>query len=282
MTDAQADSEMDARERDIDLEPEDRDSVVEHMGITAAIAHEVVRRQGDEELDRPASSLWWSGVAGGVAVSASILGHALMEAALPDTPWRPLVASFGYSLGFLIVIMGRMQLFTETTLSAVIPVATYPTLANGERMLRLWSIVFLANITGTFLVAAVADVGMFGVAGQHDAMLALSRKLLERDAVESLRAAIPAGFLIAAIPWTAPAARGQEFWLILLLTYFVALGGFGHVVAGSGEMWMLVLSGEASLGWGIGTFLLPTLAGNVIGGTVLFAVLAHAQVVKEL
>ena len=148
MTDAQADSEMDARECDIDLEPEDRDSVVEHMGITAAIAHEVVRRQGDEELDRPASSLWWSGVAGGVAVSASILGHALMEAALPDTPWRPLVASFGYSLGFLIVIMGRMQLFTETTLSAVIPVATYPTLANGERMLRLWSIVFLANITG--------------------------------------------------------------------------------------------------------------------------------------
>ncbi|KQM65191.1 transporter (formate/nitrite transporter family protein) [Sphingomonas sp. Leaf17] len=282
MTDQQAEAESEARERDIDLDTEDRDSVAEHMGITATIVHEVVRRQGDEELDRPASSLWWSGVAGGVAVSASILGHAMMEHALPDAPWRPLVASIGYSLGFLIVIMGRMQLFTETTLSAVIPVATHPTVSNATRMLRLWGIVFLANVTGTFLVAAVANAGLFGVEGQHDAMLELSRKLLKRDALDSLQAAIPAGFLIAAIPWTAPAARGQEFWLILILTYFVALGGFGHVVAGSGEMWLLVLSGEATIGWGLGTFLLPTLAGNIIGGTVLFAVLAHAQVAEEL
>lgn len=282
MTDPQSDAAAKAREEDIDLDTEDRDSVVEHMGITAAIVHEVIRRQGDEELDRPAASLWWSGVAGGVAVSASILGHATMEHALPDTPWRPLVASFGYSLGFLIVILGRLQLFTETTLSAMIPVATHPSASNAGRMLRLWSIVFLANIVGTFLVAAVAESGLAGVAGQHDTMLALSRKLLERDALESLKAAIPAGFLIAAIPWTAPAARGQEFWIILLLTYFVALGEFGHVIAGSGEMWLLVLSGEASLGWGLGTFLLPTLIGNIIGGTALFAVLAHAQVAKEL
>jgi len=79
-----------------------------------------------------------------------------------------------------------------------------------------------------------------------------------------------------------PNARGSEFWVVFLITYVVAMGGFSHVVAGSAEAWLLWLSGKASLGWAVGGFILPALAGNIIGGTGLFAVLAHGQVREEI
>ncbi len=47
---------------------------------------------------------------------------------LPDAKWRPLVDSLGYSLGFLFVILGRQQLFTENTLTAILPLARRPTI----------------------------------------------------------------------------------------------------------------------------------------------------------
>ena len=40
-------------------------------------------------------------------MGASLAGEGLIRSTLPDERWRPLVDSFGYSLGFLIVILGR-------------------------------------------------------------------------------------------------------------------------------------------------------------------------------
>ena len=92
--------------------------------IGALVIHEIVRDQGEEELERSFSGLAWSGIAAGLSIGFSFLVQATLEAFLPDAPWRPLVAGFGYSIGFLIVILGRQQLFTETTLTVVIPVLT--------------------------------------------------------------------------------------------------------------------------------------------------------------
>ena len=93
---------------------------------------------------------------------------------------------------------------------------------------------------------------------------------------------IPAGFILATIAWILPNARGQEFWVITLLTWLISLAGFSHVIAGSAEAWLLVTTGKASAGFAIGGFILPALAGNILGGTGLFAVIAHAQVRSEL
>lgn len=277
-----AEEELKQREDDIDLDEEEREDVEESSGPSALAIHEIIRRRGDEELERPTWSLWWSGVAGGVAISASVLGQALFEDALPDAEWAILLSSLGYTLGFLIVVLGRLQLFTESTLSAVIPVATHPSIANGGRLLRFWAIVLAANMVGTFLVALMTSRGWLLPDDQVAAMLDLSRKLLEKDALASFKAGIPAGFLIAAVPWALPSAKGHEFWVILFFTYFIALGGFAHVVAGSTEAWLLALSGEAGWGRAIGGIMLPTLLGNILGGTGLFALLAHAQVSEEL
>src|ERR1051326_311710 len=79
------------------------------------VIYEVVRRLGDEEMTRPNTSLWWSGVAGGISIRLSLLTQAILQAHLPDADWTPLVTSLGYCVGFLIVILGRQQLFTEST-----------------------------------------------------------------------------------------------------------------------------------------------------------------------
>jgi formate/nitrite transporter FocA (FNT family) len=164
----------------------------------------------------------------------------------------------------------------------VIPVMTEPSPVNLARIARLWSTVFLANIAGTLFIAFLTVHGWIGLPGGLGAELEVARQGLAHPPLEVLTAAMPAGFLIAAVAWALPAARGQEFWVVLAFTYFIALGGFAHVVVGSGEAWLLMVAGEISAGHAVLGYILPALVGNVIGGTGLFALLAHAQVRQEL
>lgn len=264
------------------MSEDDKQSVNERSSGSAKVVHEVVRLQGDEELDRPVRSLLFSGFAAGVAVSASLLAEAFLHMRLPDAAWRELIVAFGYTVGFVIVILGNLQLFTESTVTAVLPLATHPTTRNLRRLLRLWVAVFVANMAGTLLVAMLMVRQIIIGADQLDAAVEVSRSILTHDAATTLLLAMPAGFLIASIAWILPNARGSEFWVIMLVTYVIALGGFSHVVAGSTEAWLLMLTGQAGLAQAIGGFILPALVGNTIGGSGLFAVVAHGQVRDEI
>jgi formate/nitrite transporter FocA (FNT family) len=113
-------------------------------------------------------------------------------------------------------------------------------------------------------------------------MTEISRHYADHTAWEALAYGIPAGFFIAALVWILPSSRGFELLSIILITYLVAIGGFTHVVAGSGEAFLLLLQGEIGLFTAVFELLVPTLAGNVIGGTGLFALLAYGQVMEEL
>ncbi len=127
---------------------------VEHRtSVKAHVVHEAVRRDGDAEFERPASALATSGFAAGLSMGFSFISEGLLRHYLPDAPWRPLIAKLGYSIGFLIVILGRQQLFTENTLTAVLPVLARRNWASLGRMLRLWGIVLAANLTGAHLIA---------------------------------------------------------------------------------------------------------------------------------
>src|SRR5690348_7492421 len=98
------------------------EKIEERSALSAPIVYEIVRKEGDEEMERPATSLWWSGVAAGLSISFSLLAQSILELYLPDAPWRSLISSFGYAVGFLMVVLGRQQLFTENTITAVLPV----------------------------------------------------------------------------------------------------------------------------------------------------------------
>ncbi len=84
----------------------DLEAIEERSQLRSPVIYEIVRREGDEEMERPITSLWWSGVAGGLSISFSLLGQVVLQSHLPDTPWRPMGSDFGYCAGFLIVIMG--------------------------------------------------------------------------------------------------------------------------------------------------------------------------------
>lgn len=264
------------------LSEEEVESVGERRSGSAKVVHEVIRLQGDEELGRPLASLLFSGFAAGVAISVSILAEAFLHLHLPDAPWTELVSSLGYTVGFVIVVMGKLQLFTEDTVTAVLPLASNPTLRNLGRLGRLWITVFLANMIGTLFVAFLVARAIIVDADQLSAALEVSRSVLRHDAQTTLLLGMPAGFLVASIAWILPNARGSEFWVIVMITYVIGVGGFSHVVAGSGEAWLLWLSGEIDLVHATTGLILPSLLGNIIGGTGLFAVLAHGQVHREI
>ena len=256
---------------------------VEEMSMPRTpVIYEVVRRLGEDEMKRPATSLWWSGVAAGLSISFSLLAQAILIENLPDADWTPLVSSFGYCVGFLMVVLGSQQLFTESTITVVLPVFKNPSWANLARMGRLWAIVLVANFCGTLFAATFCTFTPVLTPEILDEMQEISRVLLKHEWWHMGLLGISSGFLIAAMVWMIPSAESAKFAVITLMTYLIAIGGFTHIVAGSMEANMLLLSGD----WGIlqmlGQFFVPVLIGNMIGGTALFAMISYAQVMEEI
>jgi formate/nitrite transporter FocA (FNT family) len=252
----------------------------ERSSTTAKVVHEAIRLEGTEELERPSSSIAWSGVAAGLTICCSMIGQGLLQAHLPNAPWRDLVASFGYCLGFVFVTMGRQQLFTETTLTVVLPVlhGTH----KGREVLRYWAIVFAANIVATLLFAGAASTPGLFKPDAVQAFIELGRKAVEPGFLGVLVKAVFAGWLIALMVWLLPASAAARFFVIVAVTWLIGIAKFSHVIAGSAEAAFAAIHG--SIGWNqyLLDFLLPAFIGNSIGGVVFVALLNHAQVKAEI
>jgi formate/nitrite transporter FocA (FNT family) len=250
--------------------------------LNALMIYEILRREGEEEMDRPAASLWWSGLAAGLSISFSLIAEGALRAHLPEAPWRPLVTGLGYTVGFLIAVMARHQLFTENTITVVLPVAARPSLANLARLGRLWGLVLIANLAGTLLAALFCTYSSVIPPDLRAAMLAISHESVAHPPLDIFCKAIGAGFLIAAMVWLLPSANATQFQVVLLMTYVIAIAGFSHVIAGSFEGFMLAANGRLGAWPMLAGFVLPALAGNIVGGTVLFSLISYGQVAKEM
>lgn len=256
---------------------------VEEMSMPRTpVIYEVVRRLGEEEMARPATSLWWSGVAAGLSISFSLLAQAILLTHLPDTEWRPLVVGLGYCVGFLMVVLGSQQLFTESTITVVLPLLKDTSWRNFWRVCRLWAIVLLANMTGTLIAALFCTFTPVLKPELLAGMVEVSRHLAGMGWLSMLLAGVSSGFIIAALVWMIPAAESAKFAVITLMTYLIAVGGFTHIVTGSIEAYMLVFAGDWLWWQMIVQFMAPVLIGNIIGGTALFAVISYAQVMEEI
>jgi formate/nitrite transporter FocA (FNT family) len=264
------------------LSEEEKRKVEENSPPAAKVVHASVSKQGGDELDRPLGSLFWSAIAAGIAIMTSLWVSGALHHFASGSPWRDAIVALGYPFGFLIVVLGRMQLFTEQTVVAILPLAREKSARNLVRVARLWSIVLLGNLIGALMMAGLAAHAHLQSREILDGMLAVAGKLREHRWIETMTLAIPAGFIMAAVAWIRSAEDQFGFWIVVTLTLAIGLGGFAHVIVGSAEAWLLLWSGKASLGWVLGGFILPALIGNVIGGTGLFALLAHAQVRQEI
>jgi formate/nitrite transporter FocA (FNT family) len=258
------------------------EDIEERSSPRTPVIYEIVSRLGTEEMKRPPTSLWWSGIAGGMSISFSLLAQAILQTHLPDAPWRPLVSTLGYSVGFLMAVLSRQQLFTENTITAVLPVMAEMNLSNLWKLGRMWGIVLIANLVGTLVAALFCTFSPALPEGLYDAMLAVSRHLTEHTWFAMLFGGITAGFLMAAMVWMLPSADTAQFWVIVVMTFVIGAGGFPHIIAGSVEAFLLLLHGDVDAWWMAGRFVAPVLAGNVIGGTALFAMISYAQVMREI
>ncbi|MEC7028689.1 MAG: formate/nitrite transporter family protein, partial [Pseudomonadota bacterium] len=118
-------------------------------------------------------------------------------------------------------------------------------------------------------------------AEQFDIFMKISDHSLNKQLGDILEQAIPAGIMIAELVWMLPSSSSTKFWVIMLMTYIIAIGDFAHIVAGSTEAFLLMINGATSISHGLGYLLMAGL-GNIIGGTGLFALMAYAQVKEEM
>ncbi|HWE22499.1 MAG TPA: formate/nitrite transporter family protein [Myxococcales bacterium] len=247
----------------------------ERSAPTPSVVWQAIYSEGRDELQRRPRQLAWSAVAAGLSMGFSLITEGLLRKYVPDAAWQPLLTKLGYSMGFLIVVLGRQQLFTENTLTVVLPFLHRNNARSFWDVVRLWTVVLAGNLAGALAIGWVlARTGVIDDA---------TRTALARVAVQGGEAsfgivvlrAIFAGWLIALMVWLMPGAETARIWIIILITYVIALGGFAHVIAGSVDKFFLMWSGKLSIGGYLGGFLAPSLLGNMIGGVSLVAALNH-------
>jgi formate/nitrite transporter FocA (FNT family) len=244
----------------------------------AAVLHEIIRREGEHELKRGVAALGWSSLAAGLSMGFSLLARGLLHAHLDDFPGRYLLENFGYCFGYIVVILARQQLFTENTMTAVLPLMTEPSLGKFGCLLRMWGIVLIGNLIGAALFAyGILHLQQFDSDAQA-AFTDIGKELMKNSPLQMFTKGILAGWLIATLVWLLPSAEKAKIAIIVIVTYLIAIGGFTHIIVGTVESLYLVFAGDIRFAdYALG-FALPTLAGNIVGGSFIFALISHAQV----
>lgn len=262
------------------LDEAEKGEVQKRVSISAVVVHETVREEGERELKRSILGLACSALAAGLSMGFSMLAKGLLNAYLPaGASWAILIDSFGYSLGFLIVVLGRQQLFTENTLTAILPLLAHPNRHTLWRVLRLWVIVLFFNLFGALLFATfVVHVRVFPPEVRAT-FIHLAQMAITGNFGVMLAKGVFAGWLIALMVWLLPAAENTRLQTIIILTYFIGIGGFAHIIVDSVDAFYLINLGLLGWGYYLGSVLVPVLLGNIIGGVSLVDVLNYGQVV---
>lgn len=244
----------------------------------AAVVYEAIRQEGEEELGRNTAALVWSGLAAGLSMGFSFLMEALLSHHIPQTNWKPLISKLGYCIGFIIVVLGRQQLFTENTLTPILQLLQRKDRLTLLHVARLWLTVLCANLAG----AAIFALLMLAMSHfQEDLRSELTRiglKVYADHFPDTFLSGVFAGWLIALMVWLLPFAETGRVTIIILITYLIGLGGFAHIIAGSVNAFYILLAGKSSLMGFLTQFFIPTFSGNIIGGVAFVAAINHAQV----
>lgn len=246
-------------------------------------AHEIFEgavENGRRELERPVRALAFSGLAGGVTMGLTGLAVAVVRSALPDGPARDFVPFLFYPLGFIAVIIGRAQLFTENTLYPVVLVLRDR--KQISRTLRLWGVVFAANVIGA--------AAFSGLVTRTPALTPQSVSELVRLGVESSSfpfghifwAGVIGGWLIALVAWMVTASHWTigQITVVWLLTFVVGIGHFAHCIATTGEILSAVFHGAIPFSHYV-HWIIPATLGNIVGGVFIVSLLNYGQVAPE-
>jgi formate-nitrite transporter family protein len=259
----------------------EEEEVEERSAPKGSIVYKAIRKEGEDELARSTSALAFSGLAAGLSMGFSLVAQGVLHAYLPaNAHWTPLLVAFGYGIGFLMVILGRQQLFTENTLTVILPLLTRKDGGTLANVLRLWTTVLAANVVGAALFALVLAKTQAFESDIYEGFVAVTAESMRTSFGVTLLRGIFAGWLIALMVWLLPFAETSRIWVILIITWLVGVGKLAHIVAGSVDALFVVFTHRATLASYVLGFFLPALLGNIIGGVSLVAAINHAQVVS--
>ncbi len=235
-----------------------------------------VLASADHELDSSNAYLFWSGLGAGGAIGLTFIARIVFTDAAGEAE-PGLLGNLLYPVGFLIIVLGRYQLFTENTLTPVVLVLTK--LASLANLLRLWAVVLVANLIGAIGVAAL--IAYFDVFDVKRVVLAIeiSRHAYEAPLTQLLSKGILAGWIVAAMVWLVHCGRDtvSKILFVFVLMYFVGVGGFFHVITSSVEVFYLSFRTDVPFWPLFPEFVLPVLIGNILGGVTFVAILNYAQ-----
>ncbi|MGC2620938.1 MAG: formate/nitrite transporter family protein [Acidobacteriaceae bacterium] len=247
---------------------------------TANQIYEQVARNARQELRRPMRALAISGIVGGLTMGLTGLSVSVISAQLGSSPWAQLVALLFYPVGFMAVILGRAQLFTENTLYPVALILVER--RHVWETVRLWAMVLPANIAGAFLFALLAARTKALQPATLHALVEMGATAATPGARHIFWSGVVGGWIIAMVAWLVSGSHSitGSVAVIWVLTFIVGLGHFAHCVATSGEIMAAVLSHGTT--WGAYfRWLLPATAGNIAGGVILVTLLEYGQVKAE-
>ncbi len=236
---------------------------------------------GDYELTAGRRELFFSALAGGFAIAVTFLLYVSLYGAFDG---QPVVSQLLYPLGFIYIILGGYQLYTENTLPPVALV--FERLASLPRLLAVFAVVLAGNALGAILGAILFSTTGVISGEAATAGVQIGETALDLSAVDLFAKALVAGFLVAGVVWMDFAADSTVARLLLIYLVFLSIpvAGLYHVVVSFTELLFLVLetSGSVSaamslLGEGMFTFVLPVLAGNTLGGILLVTVVNYYQ-----
>jgi formate/nitrite transporter FocA (FNT family) len=243
--------------------------------------HEVFQRivaAADEEATTGLRELYFSGLAAGFSITVTFLLYASLMGATDRTP---LLGAALYPLGFIFIILGGYQLYTENTLPPVVLVLER--LMSVPRLFVIWVVVLLGNFTGGGLGAIV--LARTGVLSPEAATTAnyLAEKGFETPFWDLFFKATFAGLIVAGVVWLVYAVTDSLARIVIVYLAFLAIptADLFHVVVSFTEVVYLVLAAGASPVAGLGGFVLPVLLGNTVGGVVLVTVVNYFQTTAE-
>lgn len=257
----------------------DASAAVAGTRMTAAQIFAVAAQTGEDELKRSSAGLALSGLAAGLGMGLTGLGSASVLAVLgSDGPKAHLLASLMYPIGFIVVILGRAQLFTENTLFPVI--LALDRHRHVRNTLRLWAVVFAANVLGALLFAALVMKTSALSGPLRDALATLGEHTTAGSFGHIFWAGVIGGWIIALMAWLVSAARFSlgQIVLVYIMTFVVGAAHLAHCIAGSGEALSAVLAGHVSGGTYL-IWLLGATLGNTVGGVLMVSLLNYGQVV---
>lgn len=239
---------------------------------------------GLHELNRQTSGLLLSSVSAGLDIGFGPLVMAvvltLSNGSFGDLGTEFLLAS-SYSIGFMFVILGRSELFTEHTTLAVVPVLDGQ--ATMSQLGRLWGLVYVGNIVGGFLFCMLTVPLMPGLnVVDPDAFVTIANKLVSHQLHWLFVGGVFAGWLMGLLAWLITAAQEtiSRIVIILIVTGTIGVLHLPHSIAGNVEvLFGLFMSPEITL-YDYLAFLGLATVGNAFGGTVFVGLVKYGHVIR--